>query len=184
MQPTIMPDDVAKIMEDQNTKWQAVTALGLASSARRSELSNIKIENIDLAHRTISVTGKNREQRNLPISWSLPYLQAYLTELKGQGITKGSLFNLTDEGIKSHFQRLSKKIGKPLSTHSMRRGYAVIGRKMKISDTALMQNAAWKNPTMLMRYSKALDITQANEIYNQFSEDTANTLGLLPTLKT
>jgi integrase len=183
IQPTIMPNEVSKLLETESSKWKTIHALGLASSARRSELASINIEDVDLIHGSITVTGKNTKQRSLPIGWSKPYLQAYLDELKAKSKTKGSLFEITDEGIKTHFQRLSKQLGKPITAHAMRRGYAVINRKMGIPDTVIMQNAGWVNPKMLMTYSKALDITQANELYNKFSDDTTQMLGL-PTLNT
>jgi len=186
IQPTIMPEDVSKILESENTKWKAIHALGLASSARRSELASINIEDVDVKHGSITVTGKNKKQRSIPISWAMPYLQAHLAELATQNKKKGSLFEITDEGIKTHFQRLSDKLGKPITAHAMRRGYAVINRKMGIPDTVIQQNAGWVDNKMLMRYSKALDITQANELYNRYTQDTSKMLGLdkagLPTL--
>ena len=79
--------------EAWNAKGKAIIMLATASGLRRSELANVKIEDIDWQDDRIRTLGKGRKEAYAPIGFSAPFIKQWMTE---SDKTSGSLFELMD----------------------------------------------------------------------------------------
>ena len=106
-----------------------------STGIRRSELINIKLQEVDLGNRTLKVTGKGNKQRYVPLLPSVvETTEIYLAERKGvdKGLSEDYLF-LTSRGVKvydslvyrtinNYFRGISGKEKK--SPHILRHSFA------------------------------------------------------------
>ncbi len=125
--------------------------LATASGLRRSELANVKIEDLNLQEGKIRTIGKGRKEAYAPISFAEPYIKAWLAE---SGKRSGSLFDLNTHGMQSFFSRLEKQTGLKTNAHVFRRAFAVIGRELGLSDLTIKDLGRWNSVDMVQRYTK------------------------------
>lgn len=93
-----------------------------ATGMRRGELISLKVNDIDLATKTLKVTGKGNKQRLIPIAASLcdllkNYLEERLSVLRTAGLTHQS-FLLTDKGQPAYDKFVYNKVKHYMSLHS------------------------------------------------------------------
>jgi len=91
--PTLRLNQIKEIIKTQSTKGKAIIMLATASGLRRSELANVKIEDIDWQDDRIRTLGKGRKEAYAPIGFSAPFIKQWMTE---SDKTSGSLFELMD----------------------------------------------------------------------------------------
>jgi integrase/recombinase XerC len=130
--PTLRLSQIKQIIADETTKGKAIIALASASGLRKSELANIKLEDIDWNMKRIRVKIKGGKIAYAPITFSEKYLKAYTSE---SGKKTGSLFDMTPWGLTSYFRRLQKRAIKitgdkniKTNAHVFRRAFAVLGK--------------------------------------------------------
>lgn len=88
---------------------RAIVGLLLDTGIRRAEATNLRIEDVDLEDQLIVVTGKGSKQRRVPFSTGVKQLlREWLSAL---GEMEGSLFGLTDQGIRQLFRRIQVETG-------------------------------------------------------------------------
>lgn len=88
---------------------RAIVGLMLDTGIRRAEATNLKVEDVDLEDQLIVVTGKGSKQRRVP--FSTPVKQLMREWMSAWGETDGSLFGLTDQGIRQLFRRIQEETG-------------------------------------------------------------------------
>ena len=115
---------------------------------RRSEVANLKVEDIDFAGSNLIVRHtKNRRPRVVPIS---PPLKVSLRRWL-QGRRSGAVLLMSSNAIRLMLQRE----GLP-SAHAWRRGWAVYTLRSGVSEASLRAAAGWASGAMVARYTQAL----------------------------
>ena len=157
--PTLRLKQIKDLIEHQSTKGKAIIMLVTASGLRRSELANVKIEDLNLQEGKIRTIGKGRKEAYAPISFAEPYIKAWLAE---SGKRSGSLFDLNTHGMQSFFSRLEKQTGLKTNAHVFRRAFAVIGRELGLSDLTIKDLGRWNSVDMVQRYTRDFSFDDAN----------------------
>jgi len=114
----------------------AIFAVLLYSGVRKGELLNLKVTDLDLQRRELTVraeTSKSRIRRIVPISAELmKILRDYLSERVRRGLTTPHLFassahdsNLTDNGLKHLVEAVQRASGVSFHVHQFRHTFAV-----------------------------------------------------------
>jgi site-specific recombinase XerD len=172
-QPQRLPTD-----EDRRVFKLAMFRLFLDTGLRASELAGLKIENLDLAERKLSVLGKGSKWRTSVYS---PETSAALSEWlrvrekwirngvntvfcgigghgkeAGKPLTRWGLFQIVEDIGKS--AGLKKKI----SPHALRRTGAVLATKKGAPARIVMAQYGWNSFEMLQRYTKAITADDYN----------------------
>jgi len=110
-----------------------IIELFYATGMRRSELINLKINDVDIANRLVKVLGKRNKERFIPLlEFVIKSLEAYLLKRKEIVTVSSNLF-ITEKGkiiydslvyrvINNYFSRVSSKVKK--SPHIIRHSFA------------------------------------------------------------
>ena len=119
---------------------------------RSSELAGLRMQDVDLAHNRLTVyLGKGRKSRVIGIPKALqPLLVAYVEQREKQAIAvgeeapfflNGKKLPLMPVNIARMIQRISKRIGHPITAHGLRRTFATLnaeeGRPLHLIQKAL-----------------------------------------------
>ena len=68
--PTLRLHQIRDIIKNQPTKDKAIIMLATASGLRRSELANVKVEDVDLQQGKIKTNGKGGKEAYAPVSFA------------------------------------------------------------------------------------------------------------------
>lgn len=188
MKPPMLPEQETPVLREEHLRAllkscegrefiqrrdAAIIYLFLDSGIRRAELANLRVAELDLDYREVTVLGKGRRTRTVAFgrkaAWALDrYLtergkhrQAELEQLwlgeKGKGPMTGS-------GIFQMIQRRGERVGVPgLHPHIMRHTWAHLMKAANMSDDEIMKNAGWRSPQMLARYAASTASERARE---------------------
>jgi integrase/recombinase XerC len=162
--PTLRLNQIKEIIKDLNTKGKAIVMLATASGLRRTELANVKVEDIDWNNKRIRTLGKGRKESYAPISFAEPYIKQWLDE---SGKKSGSLFDLNSLGLQTFFRRLEEKTGLKTNAHVFRRAFAVVGRELGLSDLTIKDLGRWNSVDMVQRYTRDFSFDDANKQLNE-----------------
>lgn len=134
-----------------------------STGVRRSELANLRREDIDLASESILVMqAKNRRPRRVPLSAEAKAI----LELYEVSTYDKTLLGLSPAGVSA----VIKRLGLP-SAHAWRRGWAVESLRCGVSEASVRTTAGWSSGAMVSRYTAALSeelaLTEFARIRNQ-----------------
>lgn len=145
----------------------AICSLALDTGLRESELCRLQLADTDLEHRVLQVIIKGGQ-------WSAAifgantaaHIERWLHYRKiADG--KNNLFThiktgkpLTPEGLYTIVREWGWTIGIQLSPHDLRRSMAVMALLNGASDRTIMEMGRWKNPAMIVRYTRSLRLEQ------------------------
>ena len=139
-----------------------IISLLMESGARRSEMANIKVDDLDLENRRIQVIGKGGK-----LGWLIfgerthGFLQHYLNESQ----PTDSLFGLSSDGIKTMLRRLENKTGVKCNAHTFRRGFATELRKKGLNELDIAELGRWNSTAMVKRYTRKFEFEDAAARY-------------------
>lgn len=188
MKPPILPEKETPVVREAQLKEllkscegkeyvqrrdAAIIYLFLDSGIRRAELTALKVDEVDLDHREVTVLGKGRRTRTVSFGRKTAWaLDRYLTERsrhrqaedpalwlgeKGRGPMTGS-------GIFQMIQRRGERVGiDGLHPHVMRHTWAHMQKQANMSDDEIMKHAGWRSPQMLARYAASTAAERARE---------------------
>ena len=164
----VTPEQVKVLIENAvNTRDKAVIGIFADTGARRSEVCNIRVQDLDLDRNRIKVTGKGGKEGYLIFGETTKTL--VVAHLSENGPTD-HLFNLNFEGIKTMLRRLGEKTGIQARPHDFRRGFATSLRKMGVGELDIQQLGRWSSLEMVRRYTKAYTFDDAAERYKPIVE--------------
>ena len=160
---TITPEQVRILMDNAGcTRDKAIISLFADSGARRSELCNILVQDIDMERNRIRVLGKGSKEGYLMFgSKTKSLLVAHLAENRPETL----LFDLNYEGVKTMLRRLGDRTGILVRPHDFRRGFATALRHMGVGELDIQQLGRWSSLEMVRRYTKAYTFDDAAKQY-------------------
>jgi site-specific recombinase XerD len=156
---TITPEQVAQLIGSASCiRDKAIISLFADSGARRSELCNIRLQDLDLEHSRIRVLGKGNKEGYLIFGAKT---KGFLLQHISENNPQDKLFDLNYEGVKSMLRRLGDRTGIQVRPHDFRRGFATALRRMGVGELDIQQLGRWSSLEMVRRYTKAFTFDDA-----------------------
>jgi site-specific recombinase XerD len=165
--PTLTLAQVKELLEkSSNLRARAIISLLVESGLRLTELSNLRLHDIDFESQTVRVMGKGRKEAEAPFGpLTEQYLKAWLKKNKGKADTSGNIWGIKSYGIVSMLRRLEKTTGITCNPHTFRRTFAVLLRKAGV-DTMTIQNLGrWESIAMVQRYTRSFTFRDSLRFY-------------------
>ncbi len=165
--PTLTLAQVRELLaKSPNLRAKAIIALFVESGLRLTELSNLRVRDIDWEIHTVRVIGKGRKEAEAPFGpLTEQYLKAWLKNNRGKAYTSGNIWGLTSSGIVSMLRRSEKTTGITCNPHVFRRTFAVLLRLAGV-DTMTIQNLGrWESIAMVQRYTRSFTFRDSLRFY-------------------
>ena len=161
--PSLTVEQVSALIDKMdNVRDKAIIALFTQSGLRLSELTNIKVQDIDWETRTIRVIGKGRKEALAPFG---ELSEKYLRDWLGQYVPTGNIWGLYQWGIISMLRRLEASTGLPCNPHTFRRTFASLLRKFGIDVMTIKDLGRWESLEMVQRYTRSVTFHDSLKFY-------------------
>lgn len=145
-----------------HTRDKAIIALFTESGLRLSELSNIRLEDINWQNRTIKTLGKGKVEAFAPFGeLSDEYLRAWLRKYT----PNGNVWGLSRWGIVSMLRRLEAATGVICNPHTFRRTFACLLRKAGVDTMTIKDLGRWESLEMVQRYTRSVRFHDSLKFY-------------------
>jgi site-specific recombinase XerD len=149
------------LSQTNNPKHKAIIALLADSGMRLSEVTNVKVGDIDWATNTISIWGKGSKQRKAPFTDST----GQLLRLYIQYPNSKNIWNMTRRGIQSMLKDYQEKSGLPCNAHMFRRTFASNLHRKGVDVEHIMRLGGWETLDMVVRYTKSVKFEDSMKVY-------------------
>ncbi len=161
--PSLDKHQVHQIIGDAKTlRDKAIIALLTESGLRLSELTNIRLQDIDWETRTIQTIGKGRKEAYAPFgALSEGYLKEWLT----QYTPNGNIWGINKRGIQIMLRRLQEVTGLPCNPHTFRRTFACLLRKAGLDTMTIKDLGRWESLEMVQRYTRSVTFQDSLKFY-------------------
>jgi site-specific recombinase XerD len=155
----------------------AIIRLFADTGARLSEVAELNVADVDLDGGTVSVLGKGRRVRNLPVgSRTVRALDRYLA-VRGRHpdhehvrLWLGTQGPLTAYGISEMVKRRARQAGiGEVHVHQLRHTAAHFLRLNGMDDDSVMRIMGWRDRSMLHRYGASAADERAREAHRRLS---------------
>lgn len=172
-------EEERRLLLSASPEWlKSIIIFALHTGMRRSEILNLKWEDVDFNRKLIIVTkSKNNQKRAIPMSQTVYKL---LKGIKVRDISK--VFPVTVEALKDAFKRAVKKAGlKDFHFHDLRHTFATRLVQNGIDISTVKELLGHKTITMTMRYahhypeSLRHGVEVLDRCYNSVTVDGVNT---------
>ena len=161
--PSLTAEQVFILLEKaEKIRDKALIALLTESGLRLSELTNIRIQDIDWDNKTIRVIGKGRKEALAPFG---KLSERYLREWLGQHRHDGNIWGLNQWGITSILRRLKASTGLPCNPHTFRRTFASLLRKSGLDTMTIKDLGRWESLEMVQRYTRSVSFQDSLKFY-------------------
>jgi len=161
--PSLNKDDVLTLLEvAQSDRDKAIIALFTESGLRLTELTNIKLENIDWDSHTIKVICKGGVERLAPFGgMTRKYLKSWLSQTE----VSSNVWGINKWGIISMLRRLEEATGITCNAHVFRRTFACLLRKAGVDTMTIKELGRWESIQMVERYTRAFHFNDSLKFY-------------------
>jgi site-specific recombinase XerD len=141
---------------------KAIIALLTESGLRLSEITNIKIKDIDWQNHTVQIIGKGNKEAFAPFgNLSETYLKQWLSGNQSNNF----IWGINKWGITSMLRRLEDKTGITCNPHTFRRTFAVLLRKAGIDTMTIKELGRWESLEMVQRYTRSFSFQDSMKFY-------------------
>jgi integrase/recombinase XerD len=144
-------EQVSSVLEASKTpRHEAMVRLLVDCGLRVGELVTIRISNVDLEHRLLTVDGKGKKQRQVPVSSTqVSIISHQIDDIRIAGYDGDWLFpgqgpgsHASTDSVHSYLERLCRKVGIPrISPHQLRHYFATqmlsSGANLKVTSAIL-----------------------------------------------
>ena len=161
--PSLTKEQVTLLLDKcHHTRDKAIIALFTESGLRLSELTRIRLYDIDWRSRTIKTIGKGNKEAYAPFgSLSEQYIKAWLAEYQ----PNGNIWGLNNWGIISMLRRLEAATGLPCNHHTFRRTFACLLRKAGVDTMTIKDLGRWESLEMVQRYTRSVTFEDCMKHY-------------------
>jgi len=164
-----------KEFEDRRDK--AILALFIDVGLRIAEMAGLRVQDIDLEARFVSVMGKGRRPREVRFTTTTRAdINRYLRKRAGHPAADspklwiGRAGDMTGSGIYRMIQRRSEQAGiEPIHPHQLRHTFAHLYLRNGGNEGNLMQVTGWKSRSMVDRYGASVAASRAADAHDEFS---------------
>ena len=155
----------------------ALIRLFIDTGARLSEISNLQLDGVNLDAGTVTVMGKGRRGRHLPIgSKTVRAIDRYLAvrgrhpDSADQALWLGTQGPMTPYGVSEAVKRRAVTAGiGSIHVHMLRHSAAHYLRLNGLDDDSVMRLMGWKDRSMLHRYGASAGDERAREAHRRLS---------------
>ena len=154
----------------------AIIRLLLDTGLRRSELANLKLDDLNLDDQTVTVMGKGKRARVVHYGRKAARdLDRYLRARQGHRDAQlphlwlGSRGPMTDSGVYQVVQARASLAGVRAYTHLFRHTFAHLWLQADGQEGDLMQLAGWRSRTMLAKYGASKANERARQAHKRLS---------------
>lgn len=176
-------DDLKKLLKtcDGNSfrdrRDMALLMLLLDTGARRGEIANLRVADVDLATGVAVVLGKGRRPRSCPFGKRTALaLDRYLRARRShkyehlEALWLGLHGRIRSNGIQQIVRKRGQQAGiEGLHAHMFRHSFAHAWLEQAGSEVGLMQVAGWRSRQMVQRYASSTAHERAREEYRKLS---------------
>jgi site-specific recombinase XerD len=165
--PSLSEDEVNYLItQAETTRDSAIISLFADSGMRLSELTNVKLMDIDWDNHTITIWGKGGKQRKAPFTERTTRL---LKEYLSSAGTGDNIWHLNIWGIISILRRLKGKTGLPCNPHTFRRTFASNLHRRGLDVEHIMRLGGWESLDMVLRYTKSVKFEDSLRVWKALS---------------
>ncbi len=153
--PSLTEKDIDTLLNSvDNLRDKCIIGLLADSGMRLSEITGIKVTDIDWDTLTLIITGKGNKQRRAPFAEKTAVLlRAYL---RGNGHHKDNIWGINQYGIQKMLKSLGYRTGIKCNPHSFRRGFACNLHRKGLSTLDIMHLGGWSDLSMVLRYTQSI----------------------------
>lgn len=178
--PVIAPDDLAALIKVcsgttfADRRDLALVRVLLDTGCRRAEVTNLKVEDIDLRLRQATVTGKGRRTRTVAFGHKTAQAIDRYTRAREHhrdahlpDLWLGLSGPLTDNGIAAIIRKRARGAGidERINLHRFRHSNAHMQMAAGVEGENLMMLMGWRSRSMLSRYGSSAAAERALEDY-------------------
>jgi site-specific recombinase XerD len=187
MKPPVVPEQPVPVITDDilrallkacsgtdfsSRRDLAIIRLFLDTGVRRQELTNLRVDDIDLRFRQAIVTGKGRRTRTVAFGHKCAQALDRYIRVRDQhrdahlpALWLGLAGPLTDNGIAQVVRKRARAAGvdERINLHRFRHTYAHDRMAEGVEGENLMQLTGWRSRSMLSRYGSSAAASRALE---------------------
>jgi site-specific recombinase XerD len=161
--PSLTKEEVEILLcQAQAVRDKTRIILFTESGLRLSELTNIKLNDIDWRAHTIKVMGKGSKEAYAPFC---ELSERYLKEWLAQYQPDGNIWGINEWGIVSMLRRLQKATGLPCNPHTFRRTFACLLRKAGVDTMTIKDLGRGESLEMVQRYTRSVSFHDSLKFY-------------------
>jgi len=161
--PSLDLSQVQSLIKATDTmRDKAIITLFIESGLRLSELTHIKLGDIDWNNHTIRVIGKGNKEAMAPFG---VLAEGYLRKWLSQYQPKNNIWGMNIWGISSMLRRLEMRTGITCNPHTFRRTFAVLLRKAGIDTMTIKELGRWESLEMVQRYTRSFSFQDSMKFY-------------------